>query len=269
MSIKQNISAFIIAKNEEHRIGRAISSIKDLVQEIIVVDSGSTDNTVNIAKNLGAKVIHNDWLGYLKQKAFAESLCTYPWVLNIDADEELSESLRNEIAYIFASQAEDRYKGYDINFVIMHRFDKKPRLFAPSNRFIRLYNRNYISFESEEAFSTRDAVSFRKDAMNSNISKQKSIYKLYNPAFHYSAVSLEQLVAKANFYSSEQAKDMVKNKRIPSKMRIYIEFFMCFLKAFIIRRYFVFGYNGFVDSMVFAFARFLRMAKTLEKSSDK
>ena len=107
MSITQKISAFIITKNEEKRIEKAINSIKDLVQEIIVVDSGSTDDTVKLAKKLGAKVVHNDWPGYAAQKAFAENLCTHPWVMNLDADEELSVGLRNEIAYIFASEAQD------------------------------------------------------------------------------------------------------------------------------------------------------------------
>ena len=260
MSITQKISAFIITKNEEKRITKAIESIKDLVEEIIVVDSGSTDDTVNIAKKLGANVVHNDWPGYAQQKAFAESLCTNPWVLNIDADEELSVPLRNEIAYIFASEVQDQYKGYSINFVIMHRSDIKPRWLAPSNRFIRLYNRNFISFGNITKFSTRDAVSFNK-----GVSEKGAIYNLHNPAFHYSGVSLEQLVAKANFYSSEQARDMMQNKRVPSKLRVCTEFFVCFLKSFFIRRYFIFGYNGFVDSVVFAFARFLRMAKSRER----
>ena len=264
MSITQKISAFIITKNEEKRIEKAINSIKDLVQEIIVVDSGSTDDTVKLAKKLGAKVVHNDWPGYAAQKAFAENLCTHPWVMNLDADEELSVGLRNEIAYIFASEAQDQYKGYSINFVIMHRLDRKPRWFAPSNRFIRLYNRGFISFDNGESFSTRDAVSFKK-----GVDQENAIHGLHHPAFHYSGVSLEQLTAKANFYSSEQAKDMVANKRVPSKLRVCGEFFTCFFKAFFIRRYFIFGYNGFVDSMVFAFARFLRMAKTREMSEEK
>ena len=264
MSITQKISAFIITKNEESRIAKAINSIKDLVEEIIVVESGSTDDTVKISQKLGAKVVHNDWPGYAQQKAFAESLCTNPWILNLDADEELSESLRNEIAYIFASELQDRYKGYSINFVIMHRKDVKPRWFAPSNRFIRLYNRNFVSFGNNTAFSTRDAVSF-----NNGVSQKRAVHPLHHPAFHYSGVSLEQLVAKANFYSSEQARDMIQNKRTPSKIRVCSEFFICFLKSFFIRRYFVFGYNGFVDSVIFAFARFLRAAKSREMARSK
>ena len=85
-----NISAFIITKNEAPRVAKAINSIKDIVDEIIVVDSGSTDDTVRIAESLGAKVVFNEWPGYVKQKSFAESLCKNNWVLNIDADEELT-----------------------------------------------------------------------------------------------------------------------------------------------------------------------------------
>lgn len=264
MSTAPKISAFIITKNEEKRISKAIESIKNLVEEIIVVDSGSTDDTVSIATKLGAKVIHNDWPGYAKQKAFAESLCTNPWVLNIDADEELSEKLQNEISYIFASNVQDQYKAYSINLIIMHRSDKKPRWLAPSNSRVSLYNRGFASFGNSTKFSTRDAVTF-----NDGIDEKKAVHQLFNPAFHYSGVSLEQLVAKANFYSTEQAKDMIANKRIPSKARVYGEFFIYFFKAFFIRRYFVFGYNGFVDSMIFAFARFLRMAKIRELKERK
>ena len=96
------------------------------------------------------------------------------------------------------------------------------------------------------------------------MSEKDNVYQLSDPAYHYSGVSLEQLTTKANFYSGEQARDMLINKRIPSKIRVYSEFFIYFFKAFFIRRYFIFGYNGFVDSMIFAFARFLRLAKTRE-----
>ena len=88
-----NISAFIITKNEASRVTRAINSVKDIAEEIIVVDSGSVDDTVSIAESLGAKVIFNEWPGYVKQKSFAESLCKNNWVLNIDADEELTQEL--------------------------------------------------------------------------------------------------------------------------------------------------------------------------------
>ncbi len=258
------ISAFIIAKNEEKRIEKAISSIKDIVDEIIVIDSGSTDNTVKLAKSLGAKVVYNEWPGYVKQKSFGEGLCKHDWILNIDADEELSPELKTEISKIFVSKSEEQYKAYRINFVIMHRKDKHPRTFAPSNSFIRLYRRDFASFKNSIEFSTRDAVT-----LNDDMKEQGNVFQLSGPAYHYSGVSIEQLVNKANFYSSEQAKDMLLNGRKPTKARVYAEFLIYFFKAFFIRRYFIFGYHGFVDSLIFAFARFLRLSKARELFEER
>jgi glycosyltransferase involved in cell wall biosynthesis len=258
------ISAFIITKNEETRLSKAILSIKDLVDEIIVIDSGSTDGTVALAKSLGAKTIYNEWAGYVAQKSFGENLCKHKWILNIDADEELSKDLKAEIESIFASKQEDKFKAYRINFVIMHRKDSKPRFLAPSNRFIRLYRRDFASFGNSVGFTTRDAVT-----LNDVEKETQNVRILSGPAFHYSGVSIEQLVSKANFYSSEQAKDMLKNGRKPSKLRTYSEFFIHFFKSFFIRRYFVFGYHGFVDSLIFAFARFLRLSKARELFEQK
>ena len=253
------ISAFIITKNEEKRLAKAILSIKDLVDEIIVVDSGSTDGTVALAKSLGAKTIYNEWPGYVAQKSFGESKCKHKWILNIDADEELSKDLKDEIDYIFSSKLEEKYKAYRLNFVIMHRMDSKPRLFAPCNSFIRLYRKDFASFKNSIDFTTRDAVT-----LNHGENEGENVMLLSGVAFHYSGVSIDQLVSKANFYSREQARDMLQNGRKPSKMRVYGEFFIYFFKAFFIRRYFVFGYHGFVDSIIFAFARFLRLAKARE-----
>lgn len=144
----------------------------------------------------------------------------------------------------------------------MHRTDTNPRFLAPRNKPIRFYRKDFASFKNSVKFTTRDAVT-----LNDGEIEKGNVGILKHPTHHYSGTSIEQLVAKANFYSSEQAKDMVANGRIPSKARIYGEFFIHFFKAFIIRRYFVFGYHGFVDSMIFAFARFLRMAKSREEDS--
>lgn len=253
------ISCFIIAKNEENQISTAINSVRKFVDEIIVIDSGSTDNTVKIAENCGAKVVYNQWQGYVAQKAFGESLCRHDWILNIDADEELSKELQHEIEFIFSSNCQDRYLAYNINFVIMHRKDLKPRIFAPANKFIRIYNRNFCSFANTGTSTTHDCVKFNPD-----IDYKGKIYDLNEIAYHRSGTSIEQLVNKANFYSSEQARDIVKQGRPISRFRIATEMIFWFFKAFFIRRYFVFGFEGFVDSIIFGFARFIRLAKARE-----
>ncbi|CEO16481.1 Glycosyl transferase family 2 [Rickettsia monacensis] len=253
------ISAFIITKNEAARIAIAINSVKNIVDEVIVVDNESTDDTVSIAEKLGAKVVIKPWLGYVGQKSFAESLCVNDWVLNIDADEELSKELQDEIEYIFASKNQDQYLAYQIKLLIMHRNDQKPRMFAPFNKCTRLYNKKFASFANTVNNTTHDSVIFNKD-----VDFVGKIYLLNEAAYHYSGTSIEQLVTKANFYSSEQAKDLMMQDKKVSNIRIAFEMLWWFFKAFFIRRYFVFGFDGFVDSIIFAFARFLRLAKLRE-----
>ncbi|MBC8523144.1 glycosyltransferase family 2 protein, partial [PVC group bacterium] len=101
MTPRLPISVFIIAKNEADRIPLAIASVIDWVDEVIVIDSGSDDETVSVSESLGARVIFNEWEGYGPQKVFGETLCNNDWLLNIDADEEITPSLRNEIERVF------------------------------------------------------------------------------------------------------------------------------------------------------------------------
>ncbi len=91
------ISVVIISLNEADRIANCISSVKDIADEVLLVDSNSDDNTVEIAKKMGARVIIQDFLGYVAQKNFALNNAQFEWVLSLDADEELSEPLRNNI----------------------------------------------------------------------------------------------------------------------------------------------------------------------------
>lgn len=255
-----NISAFIIAKNEEARIARSIKSLQNVADEIIVIDSGSDDNTVEIAKSLGATTYYNEWPGYVEQKSFGENLCKNNWIINIDADEELSKDLIEEINYIFKANIQDRYKAYSFDVTIVHRHDDRVRKFAPYNRVIRLYNKNFANFANSKGDSTHDSVVLNKEYKRN----ERNVYQLNEIAYHYSGFSITQLVDKANFYSSEQATNLVEKGKKISNVRIIFELFATFLKAFFIRRYFVFGINGFVDSVIFAFARFLRLAKTRE-----
>jgi glycosyltransferase involved in cell wall biosynthesis len=91
------ISLCIITLNEELDLGRCLRSAADVVDEIVIVDSGSKDRTEQIARDYKARFIHQTWLGYVGQKNLALSLATNNWILSLDADEELSEKLRNEI----------------------------------------------------------------------------------------------------------------------------------------------------------------------------
>ena len=104
------ISAAIITYNEEKNIERCIMSIIDIVDEIIIIDSGSTDKTIAIADKLGAKVLTNEFKGHIQQKNFAITQTSNNWILSLDADEALSDELRNSILEIKDKLQGDGYK---------------------------------------------------------------------------------------------------------------------------------------------------------------
>lgn len=94
------LSIFIITRNEADRLPRTLAAIRTLSDDIVVVDSGSTDDTVALAAAAGARTLHRDWEGYGPQKRFAEEQCRHPWLLNLDADEWIPPHLADEIREI-------------------------------------------------------------------------------------------------------------------------------------------------------------------------
>ena len=98
------ISVAIITFNEDKILERTLESVKDLADEIVIVDSGSTDETENIAKKYGAKFYHELWKGYGPQRNLAIEKCKGKWILNIDADEENSKELKEKINEIIADE---------------------------------------------------------------------------------------------------------------------------------------------------------------------
>jgi glycosyltransferase involved in cell wall biosynthesis len=118
------ISACLIVLNEERNLPRCLSSVAPLVDEIVVVDSASTDRTVEIAQKFGARVIQQEWLGFVAQKNFALDQAAYPWVLSIDADEEISPELAAAIARVKSDPAADlpgAPNGYNFSRLVFYR----------------------------------------------------------------------------------------------------------------------------------------------------
>jgi glycosyltransferase involved in cell wall biosynthesis len=113
-----DLSIVMIAMNEERTIGEALAAVKPIAQEIIVVDSGSTDKTQAVASEHGARVLHRDWKGYADQKNFALEQASCNWILNIDADEILTPELVGEIRNVLASEAATKYAGFKLPRVL-------------------------------------------------------------------------------------------------------------------------------------------------------
>jgi glycosyltransferase involved in cell wall biosynthesis len=147
MTQKIPISVFIIAQNEADRIPPAIRSVIDWVDEVIVIDGGSEDDTVEVSENLGARVEYKKWEGYGPQKAYGESLCRNQWILNVDADEEITDSLRDEIIALF-TDGTPRYSAYKLPILPMYGFQSKGHAWTAHCKPVRLFDKNVCCFKS-------------------------------------------------------------------------------------------------------------------------
>jgi len=143
------ISACVITLNEERNLPRCLKSVAPLVDEILVVDSGSTDATLDIAGQFGARVVHQDWLGYVGQKNFALDNAAHSWVLSIDADEEVSPELAASISRIKADSAADAPgapNGYVASRIVFYRGRWIRHGDWYPDRLVRLFRRTEARF---------------------------------------------------------------------------------------------------------------------------
>lgn len=248
------ISVFIITKNEEDRIAKAINSVKSFADEILVIDSGSNDRTCEIAVECGANVTYNQWSGYGRQKIFGEELCRNDWILNIDADEELSKELAEEIEDIFQGEIVEDVAGFRIKIVNQFPLEDKPKRFAYYYNQLRLYNKRHAGFKNS---AIHDSVEI-KALFSFKIIQLKSII------YHASFRSYSHWIEKINHYSQMQAIDMLAKGRVPSISKIFFSPMLAFFKAWLVRRYCIYGVDGIIYSAIFAFSRFTKMIKVRE-----
>ncbi len=175
------ISAFIIIKNKNTMLEKAINSLKQVADDVIIVSSATNDNISAIANDLDATLVYTPRTRYDSLKLFAENLCKHNWILNIYANEELSQELQDEISYIFTSDNFNDYLAYNIKFKLLYWTDIKPSFFALSRRSIRLYNRQFTS---------------------SMINYKEKIYDLDAVAHSYIGASINRITTKINLYFS-------------------------------------------------------------------
>jgi len=246
------LSVFIIAQNEADRIGATIRAVRDLTDDLVVVDSGSTDGTRDIALSLGARVVHNPWPGYGLQKRLAEEQCRHVWLLNVDADEVAPPDLAREIRALFGEGGPSR-DAYKIGIAEIFPGEEQPHPWAYTLTPVRLYRKDRGRYSPS---LVHDRVALDPGA---RVGRLKGILH------HYSVRSLGDQIEKLNRYSDQQAHDLeLRGVSIPA-WRVFVEFPAAFLKAYVGRRHFVRGVYGFLTAMNYAISRHMRIAKHYER----
>ncbi|WP_246689562.1 glycosyltransferase family 2 protein [Methylobacterium sp. WL116] len=246
------ISVFIIARNEADRIGATIRAVRDLTDDLVVVDSGSTDGTQALAASLGARVIHNDWPGYGPQKRFAEDQCRHAWLLNLDADEVVPPDLAANIRALFAA-GEPETPAWRIAIAEIFPGESRPHRWAYALTPVRLYR--------------KDRGRYSPSPVHDRVALEPGVEpgRLKGVIHHFSVRSLGDQLDKLNRYSDQQADDLeARGVAIPS-WRVFVELPGNFLKAYFGRRHCVRGVYGFLTAMNYAISRHLRIAKHYER----
>ncbi len=242
------ISAVIITKNSGHTLRNCLESLQAVADEIIVVDSGSTDNTLDLASAYGCKIITTSWLGYGPTKNLGHHAASAPFILSMDSDEALTEALQKEILTVkhnlsglYGFRRLNNYCGKWIKYGAWYP-DKKIRLFPKET----LWN---------------DAASHEQLILNS---KQVPLY-FQNPLLHYAYNSKEELKAKTYLYAMlGAAAKKSKGSKVLAFFRMLFSPLFGFIKSYFIKLGFLDGKYGFEISSMNAFGSYLKYKMLLK-----
>jgi glycosyltransferase involved in cell wall biosynthesis len=249
MHTQNKISAVIITGNEENNIADCLKSVQ-WADEIIVVDSESTDRTVQIAKEYTDKVFIRKWKGYSDQKSYAISLAKNDWVLSLDADERVSENLAKEILETNLSPN----NGY---------FIKRDNYFL--GKLIRgcgWGNDMQLRLLKKSEAKLSDRIVHEKFIVNGSVSNLKNSFT------HFSYKNLNDAFAKINIYSTLEANEKVDKKTV-NILTVLISPAFYFLHHFIIRKGFLDGIHGIIISYMHMVTKLQVQLKILEIKKNR
>jgi glycosyltransferase involved in cell wall biosynthesis len=239
------LALIVITFNEEALIGQCLRSAS-ICDELIVVDSFSSDRTVEIARRLGARIYQREFPGYIAQKQFALEQATAQWVLSLDADEQLTHGLREEIQSAIGSP--NSVAGYEIRRILYHLNHYYTRGLYPDYH-LRLFRREAAHFNGKEPHA--------KAIVNG------TVRRLSAPILHFSYADIADHVATMNRLTTQSAAQARYGMMTPFKM--FANPLWRFFNFYILRGGFLEGTSGLYASMAAAFYVFLKYAKIYER----
>lgn len=247
---KLPVSCFIIAYNEADRIGRTIAAVADWIDEIIVIDSGSTDDTVAVAQAAGAEVIYNAWPGFGQQKRFGEEQCRNDWLLNLDADEVVTPLLRVAMSNLFQDNT-PMFGGYGTPVNIVYPGWTAPRSMARDHYCLRLYDRRRMRYKNSTLHDSVDPGTEKVGVLPGGLD-------------HYSVRSLDDLIRKCDERATYNAMHSKPKSELELNVRLVTELPWNFVKYYFVRTHVTGGMTGFQFAAITAFYRWVRIVRMKE-----
>lgn len=253
--VTNRLSAVLITKNAAHQLADCLASVA-FCDEIVVVDSGSDDGTVEIAERHGARVIQSEWRGFGPQKQFAVEQASHDWVLCLDADERVSGSLQESIRTTLGAVSPAP------SFLAWR--------FARCNKFMGRYLKHGEGYPdwSLRLFDRRHAR-WSDDAVHEKVIADGKIGTLPGDLLHESAESLETYLSKQNRYTTLAAQEALAAGRRTSVAQLLFSPVLRFIKFYLLRRGFLDGVPGLVHILIGCQNSFFKYAKMLAMQGDR
>lgn len=246
------ISATIITFNEERNIARVIESLR-CCDEILVLDSGSNDRTVEIATKLGARVEEGSWHGYAAQKNIAAELASNDWILSLDADESLSEALEAEIWQI--KKSGPRFDGYTV-----------PRLAQYLGRWI--LHSGWYPDRKVRLFDRRKAK-WVGDFVHESVTVVGSVGHLKSNLLHFTCNSLSEHLRSMDKYTTLAAQEIASRQQNVGLGLLLLDPLWVFFRTYVLKLGFLDGPEGLAIAYTAAFYNFVKYFKARDMSPGR
>jgi glycosyltransferase involved in cell wall biosynthesis len=239
----KNLSVVIITKNESKNIARCLKSVADLSNDIIIIDSFSNDDTKDICNNFNLRFFEQNFTDYSSQKNYGNNLSKNEYILSIDADECLSEELKNSIESINIDKSQN--KAFTFNRLNHHSGKPIKHGGWYPDKKLRIFNKNYGEWQGE----IHEKIIF---------SSSSEIQHLKGDLLHYTYNSFEEHLNQAIKFSNLNAQSDFKNKRRVHFIQQYTSPFFRFIQVYFLKSGFLDGKIGFNIAKITAHATFLR-----------
>lgn len=238
------ISVVIITKNEGKNLAKSLSSVKGLADEIVIVDSGSTDNTVQVAERFGAKIFKRDFDSFSDQKNYALSLAVNEWVLHLDADEVLSGQLKDEIAETLTNTTFDGFYLIRTNFFL-----------GKQMKYSGLKKESRLRLAKKSLSRYFGGIIHEELKVNGKIGYMNNVF------YHNTCPNFDNYFIKFDQYTTFGALKMFENNKKFYLTDIFFRPVMEFIKRYILRLGFLDGIEGFIWASLGMYYNFTKYVK--------